>query len=982
MIFNASTIGNSSRTSQPLYNSRIMNTFVEYLDKRYPSVNIDDIFEYAGMTKYEVDDNGHWFSQRQADRFHEITVEKTGNENIARDAGRYITSAAKVGPLRKFALGMINPANVYLMFGRLSRAVSRGAVISSKKLSSNKVEIISTPTVGTDEKPYQCENRLGSIESLSKLFTEEFAEVEHSLCIHKGDDCCKYLVSWEKTQSYRWRKACSIFMTSGLIVSLALSLTIKPGSLPLFLIPFLFLSLLLFLYAEYLQKRALEKIIYDQGDVAKELIDELNAHHSNAVLVQEIGRAISTVMDIDKVIERVLKLIEKHLNFDRGMIMIADDENTFLRFKAGYGYTEDEEKVLKDIEFRIDDADSVEALVKSFKSRKPFVVNSSSEIKKSFSKQNGSKLIEKMGVESFVCVPIAYKEEPLGLLFVEKIQVKGQLTQSEINILAGIASQTAVSIVNATSFQRIQENEEKYRLLAETATDVIWVLDMTMHKYIYISPAIMKLLGYEPVEAMAFSLEESPALFISEITVATFDKMLKKAAENDEECSKTLIMEQELFCKDGSKVFTETTVSLLEGTGEEQPRLFGITRDISERKKADKEKQQLESQLQQSQKMESIGTLAGGIAHDFNNILGIILGNTEMSLEDIPEDNRARETLEEIRNASMRARDLIKQLLSFSRKSDYALKALKIIPDIKEALNFLRSSMPRNVKIKKIFPEDSYTILADQTQIHQIIINLCSNAFDAMEEDGGLLTVQVADEKIDQWSVASASHLAPGQYVKLSVIDTGHGMSGDTIKRIFEPYFTTKEVGKGTGMGLAVVHGIIEKYGGHISVESEIGKGTVFNLWFPAIYQLEEKSELFAEKILPRGTEHILYVDDEESMARMGQMVLERLDYKVEIATDPSKALDLLQNNPESLFELVVTDFSMPSMTGRKFAEQIFTINPDLPVILCTGFSEQYTEKGDSKTNIQKCLEKPFNMSELANAVRDALDSLKPDSSE
>jgi len=505
---------------------------------------------------------------------------------------------------------------------------------------------------------------------------------------------------------------------------------------------------------------------------------------------------------------------------------------------------------------------------------------------------------------------------------------------------------------------------------------------MAMHKYIYISPAIIKLLGYEPVEVMAFNLEESLALISPETTVATINKMLKKAAENDGECSKTLIMEQELFRKDGSKVFTETTVSLLDGIGEEQPRLFGITRDISERKKAEKEKQQLESQLQQSQKMESIGTLAGGIAHDFNNILGIILGNTEMSLEDIPEGNRAKQTLEEVRNASLRAKDMIQQLMSFSRKSDCVRKPLKIIPDINESLKFLRSSIPRSVKIKKIFPEDSYTIFADQTQIHQIMINLCSNAFDAMEEEGGLLTVQLADENIYQWSMKSANRLTPGQYVKLSVIDTGHGMSSDTIKRIFEPYFTTKDVGKGTGMGLALVHGIVEKYEGHISVESEIGKGTVFNLWFPAIDQLEAKPEPFVEKNLPRGTEHILYVDDEESMARMGQMVLERLDYQVKIATGPAEALDLLQNNPESFFKLVITDFSMPGMTGRKLAEHIFLINPDLPVILCTGCSEQYTEEGVNKTNIQKCLEKPFNMGELASAVRDVLDSRKPGSAE
>jgi len=978
MISNSDSINNSNHTPQFLYNSRIMSSFVEYLDKYYPSVNMSDVLEYAGMTMQEVDDRGHWFSQYQSDRFYEIIVEKTGNKNIARDAGRYVTSAAKVGPLRKFALGMINPANVYLMIGRLHRTMSRGAIISSKKLSPNRVEIISTPTVGTDEKSYQCENRVGTIESLSKLFTDEFAEVEHPLCIHKGDDCCKYLVSWKKTQSYLWRKACNIFMISGLAVSIILSLTVKPESLPLFLIPFLFLSLLLFLYAEYLQKNALEKIIYYQGDVAKELIDEINTHHSDAVLVQEVGQAISTEMNMDKVIKRVLKLIDKHLNFDRGMIMVADDGNSFLRFQAGYGYSEDEEKILNGIEFRIDGADSVEAVVKSFKSKKPFVANSPSEIKKNFSKQNGSKLTDKMGIESFVCVPIAYKEEPLGLLFVENIKVKRGFSQSEINFLQGIASQTAVSIVNAKSFKRIQENEEKYRLLAENATDIIWVIDLSKQKYTYISPALKKFLGYEPFEVMALNLKESLALITPEITVANVNMMVEKATGSDGEFPNTWTMELELLSRNGSKISAETTISLLDSQEEETPRLFGITRDISERKRADREKRQLESQLQQSQKMESIGTLAGGIAHDFNNILSIILGNTEMAMEDIPENSTARETLDEVRKASMRAKGMIKQLLSFSRKSDSARNPIKIIPDIKESLKFLRFTIPKSVELKSMLPEDSYTILGDSTQIHQIMINLYSNAFDAMEDTGGLLTVKVTDENIQEESISPGVHLASGRYVKLVVTDTGHGMNQDMIKRIFDPYFTTKEVGKGTGMGLAVIHGIMKSHDGNIFVESTIGKGTTFNLWFPAIDHKEDLPDAVGNESLHSGTEHVLFVDDEEPMAIMGKMLLERLGYKVEIATDPVKVIDLLKSKPKSWIELVVTDFSMPGINGRQLAEQIFTINPDLPVILCTGYSEQHMEEGLNKTNIKKYLEKPFNMSEMATAVRAVLDSRTP----
>jgi len=977
MIFKTNNTDSSNHASKPLYNSRIMNTFVEYLDKFYPSVDMTDVFKYAGMTKQEVNDKGHWFSQSQADRFYEIIVEKTGNKHIARDAGRYVTSAAKFGPIRKFALGMINPANVYLMIGRLSRTMSRGAIINSRKLSPNSVEIISTPTVGTDEKPYQCENRLGTIESLSRLFTDEFAEVDHPLCIHRGDDCCNYRVSWKKTRSYLWRKVCNTFMISGLVVALILSLTVKPESLPLFLIPFLFLSLLLFLYAEYLQKEALEKIIYDQGDVAKELIDEINTHHSNAVLIQEVGEAISTVMDTDKVIRRVLKLIDKHLNFDRGMIMIADDENQFLRFRAGYGYSEEEERTLKELEFNIDDKEPAEALVQSFKSNKPFVAHCPSEIKKNFSIKNGTKFTDKMGIESFICVPIAYKAEPLGLLFVENISLKRELAQSEINFLHGIASQTAMSIVNARSFKRIQENEEQYRLLAENATDIIWVIDMPKTKFTYISPALKKLLGYEPVEIMALDLKDSLAMIAPDVTVGAVEKMLEKVIGRQEGSKQTWTMESELSCKNKKKMSAETTVSLLDIPEEETPRLFGITRDISERKRAEREKRRLESQLQQSQKMESIGTLAGGIAHDFNNILGIILGNTEMAMEDMSADSRTREALDEVRKASLRAKLMIKQLLSFSRKSDYVRKPIKIIPEIKESLKFLRFTIPKSVELRSLLPENSYTILGDSTQIHQIMINLYSNAFDAMEDTGGVLTVSVTDETVKEGVLGSNDRLTPGRYAKLTVTDTGHGMTKDMMNWIFDPYFTTKDVGKGTGMGLAVVHGIMKSHGGHIFVDSEQGKGTTFNLWFPAISDEEELPDTSGREPLPTGTEHVLFVDDEESLANMGKVLLERLGYKVTPAMDPVKAIELIKDNPGGKVELVITDFSMPVITGRKLAEHIYSIDPDVPIILCTGFSEAVIDENGDKNNIKQCLEKPFNMREMAKAVRAALDSRK-----
>lgn len=378
----------------------------------------------------------------------------------------------------------------------------------------------------------------------------------------------------------------------------------------------------------------------------------------------------------------------------------------------------------------------------------------------------------------------------------------------------------------------------------------------------------------------------------------------------------------------------------------------------------------LRDQLQQARKMESIGTLTAGIAHDFNNILGIIIGNTELALDDVPERNPAHFNLEEIRTASLRAKDIIRQLLSFSRKTDPEKKPTDPAPVIKESLKLLRSSLPAIIDIRQDIPNEVGTILADPTQLCQIMINMGTNAVHAMQDTGGILEVRLNDADADE--LKTIPGLPAGNYIRLKVSDTGAGISSEIRDRIYDPYFTTKEVGKGTGMGLSIVHGIVKSHGGSISVESAPGKGTTFRIFFPA-FKGEAKTESETKAKPPTGNEKILFIDDEKSATDMVGMMLSRLGYDAEISVNPVSALEIFRSDPDS-FDLIITDMTMPQMTGDQLAQDILAIRPDVPVIICTGFSERMSEQISRDVGIRKYIQKPFNMHEIAVAIREVLD--------
>jgi PAS domain S-box-containing protein len=521
---------------------------------------------------------------------------------------------------------------------------------------------------------------------------------------------------------------------------------------------------------------------------------------------------------------------------------------------------------------------------------------------------------------------------------------------------------TALDITSRKQVERdLRESEEQYRSLFKNNHSIMLLIDPGTANIVDANPAAVSFYGW--------SYETLIRKKIIDINTLTEEQVFDEIKKAKMEQRKQFYFRHCLASGEIRDV--EVYSGPIKVHGREL--LYSIVHDITARKKAEEEKAVLEAQLFHAQKMESIGTLSGGIAHDFNNLLGIILGNAELAMDDMPEWHPAKGYLNEIRTASLRARDVVKQLLSFSRKTDSKKRPVKLVRIVEDALKFLRSSIPASVEIHRNIPNDTDdTIFADSTHIYQVMINLFTNAAHAMEDNSGVITIGIENIYLDQVSAPFYPGLPPGRYVKLAVSDTGTGIDHEIKDRIFDPYFTTKEIGKGTGIGLSVVHGIVKSHNGAISVDSKFGEGTTFSIFFPVT---EEEAVIETEPAdkFPTGSERILIVDDEESVVDIGRRRLERLGYQVEARTNPIDALELFRTDPDQ-FDLVITDMTMPHITGDKLVKEILKIRPDMPTVLCTGFSEKINEERAKEIGIRQYIEKPFDKGKLSRLVREVLD--------
>ena len=450
----------SSRIQDPLYNSRLIKNYVEYIKKFHPDLDVDDILGYAWIKNYEFEDQGHWFSQWQMDRFHARLMQKTGDSKLPRKVGRFAASSQAAGALKNYTLGFMTPAAAYWLFEKIAPHMTRAITFKSQKLGSYKFEITGRPNPGVVLQPYQCESLIGQLEALSKLFTGKFPRVVHAECIHKGGQVCRYIITIEKTPAFMWRSLRPLLVFPTLAVCIALHFVMP--SLSWGALTLLFASAFLgtSYYFEHLEKEELSKNVESQQDAVKALLDQINFRYNDTQLIKEIGQAASMLLNMDQLLTSAMVSIEKRLDFDRGGVWMANKEKTRLAYRVGFGYEAELEGILRSTDFRLDKSQSRGVAVLAFRQQRPFLVNDITEIQKDLSPRS-FEFILKLGVRSFICVPIVFERESLGVLFVDNVQSKRALSQSDISLLSGIATQLAISLHNSLSYRRLEEGKER-----------------------------------------------------------------------------------------------------------------------------------------------------------------------------------------------------------------------------------------------------------------------------------------------------------------------------------------------------------------------------------------------------------------------------------------------------------------------------------------------------------------------------------------
>ena len=502
---------------------------------------------------------------------------------------------------------------------------------------------------------------------------------------------------------------------------------------------------------------------------------------------------------------------------------------------------------------------------------------------------------------------------------------------------------------------RTSKSEAKYRQLVDNAHDLIVVVQDRM--VTFANPTAKRVLGYGEDELSRLSLAEviHPCDH-SEL----FDTPVVTADSVDQPAYHTF----RAVTKKGAVRWLQMNAVRIDW--EERPAALCMIRDITESK-------EMETRLFQAEKMQAVGTLAGGVAHDFNNILAAILGYTELCKMKIGPKDQLHQNLDQILKAGRRAKDLVSQILTFSHQKDKDQKPIDLDHSLRDALKLIKATLPTSIEMRHNLGKVSGIVVADPSEIYQIMMNLCTNAAHAMQEKGGTIDIKLQRIDVGRHARGMLPKLEPGGYMRLTVVDTGRGMTPSTLQRIFEPYFSTKQQGEGTGLGLSMVHGIVQGLGGLINVDSKPGSGTTFEIYLPRLDAQEQNDTMPMASDVIGGHERLLVVDDERVVLEMTKEMLTQLGYQVIGLSSSLEAIDTFKATPDA-FDLIITDQTMPNMTGKQFASRALAVRPDIPIILCTGFSTAINEQSAMEMGIRVFVRKPILRSELATAVRQALD--------
>ncbi len=691
------------------------------------------------------------------------------------------------------------------------------------------------------------------------------------------------------------------------------------------------------------------------------------------MLIQEIGQATSKILDIDRLIKQVTSIMEKRLDFDRGMIMLSNEKKTRLVYCEGYGYDQNQEQLLRQTTLHLDKPESKGIFVVAYRQQEPHMVNGIEDIEDNLSERS-LELAKQIGVKSLICVPIVYENESLGIIAVDNVESKRPTTQSDLSLLLGVASQTAISIANAMSFSKLQENEKKYRELVEYANSIILRRDIE-GKITFFNEYAQKLFGYNEHEIIGRNIigsilpKSEPIQQRSKRLTASLLKYPKYP----------FISEDKNVLRNGDQVWIAWTYKpILSGDGNFKE-ILCIGNNITELKKAELEKKDLEARLQRAQKMEALGTLAGGVAHDLNNILTGIVSYPELLLMGMPDESPLRKPLLTIQKSGEKAAAIVQDLLTLARRGVASTTVVNLnilITDYLESpkLKNLKSEYP-HIQLKTRFGEDLFNIVGSPVHLAKTIMNLVTNAAEAMP-NGGEIDISTTNCYIDK-PIRGYDEVEEGDYVTLTISDTGVGISSDDLERIFEPFYTKKVMGRsGTGLGMAVVWGTVKDHNGYIDVGSREGRGTTVTLYFPVTRKEIETEDLRESITNYQGQgETVLVVDDVSEQREIVSGILDKLGY---VAVSMPKGEDAIEYMKDHSADLLILDMIMePGIDGYETYKRILKFKPNQKAIIVSGFSE--TDRVDAALRIGAgaYVKKPYSLSKIGQAVRSELDKAK-----
>ena len=958
----------------PLYNSGILGNYINYIQAQNLDVDIDALLNCAGITRFDLNDEGHFFTQEQINAFHQCLNNNLSDPDIAYKVGQHALYMKSTGTVMQYGMQFITPQTMYKALDRIYSKWSRGHLCQTTIVGKSQAEVVIQVREGVEEERFQCRNRQGILETIAKVQTGQPAQVHHPQCMHQGDDICRYLIAWKEKPSTILKRKGVLAGLLALVFALVTVAFMPTHSWGLLVLLMTLLCMAIFLVGSWLEKKELIRFLKDQGDAADHLLQEIEIRHYNTRLVKEIGQASVNILEIHNFLDTVLQSIARNTTFTRGMIALYEKDTHQLHHGARFGLSDSEKQAFKDLQIRIDFDNTSNIFVQSLKNGQPLLLRDIQD-KDSILFRNLANTLKSLDVDTLISIPLIYKQKPVGFLFVDAKGAKKEADSGDVNLLMSVAPQIATGIVNAKSYSEIQESERHHRLLTENVADVIWILDCETLRMKYISPSVQATQGYTPSEIMALSIDQYLTPDSAKRAVDALHGAMEAAkAETIDPKTYSITLELEEYHKNGGVIPIEVTAGFLVDKKGLPESVLGVSRNLSERKKADRKRTENEAKLQQSKKMESLGTMAGSIAHNFNNLLMVVLGNLELATEDLPESSTTVTNIQRAINAAQRAADLSSMMLTYVGQLKKESVPVDLSYVVKSVLDNIDEPAMDNVAVKLDLADPMPLVAADADQMRQMVAGFVTNAIEALENKNGGIRISTGSMHCDRNYLSTTylkDEMPEGLYAYVEVADTGCGMDAETLGNVFDPFFSTKFTGR--GLGMAAVMGIIRSHGGAIKVSSAKNEGSVFTALFPieGISLRKSKPEP-VQSAPPSSGKTVLLVDDEAMVMEVGSQFLQRLGYQVLEASSGQQALDIFTRASANI-DCVLLDYTMPGMDGLETMQQIRNIRTDACIIITSGYTRQQLEDRFADIGLpDDFIQKPFQM----KALQEKLDNV------